>query len=214
MLTILRIFVFVTLMGSLALSFAADPAAGKGKTAACGGCHGADGNSVAPTFPRLAGQNMRYLKNQLSAFKSGARENEMMQPMAANLSEKDMEDISAYYAAQEQIFSTDDEQYLDEDEDIEVTDELIAAGKKFYRGGNTKSGAAACTGCHGPDGSGNEPAGFPMVKGQYALVIAKALRDFKSGQRSSDTSTMMPMIAKKMTDEEINAVASYISSMR
>lgn len=210
--TKIQLFLWIILMGVLNLSFAAgNVGAGKQKTAACASCHGSDGNSIAPLFPRLAGQHTRYLTNQLTAFKSQSRNNETMQAMTSSLSEQDIENISAYYTQQKPKFSIDDEQYIDEDEEIPVTQELIDQGKKFYRGGNTDTGVSACIACHGVTGLGNEPAGFPVVKGQYAAYVAKALIDFKSGERSN---AMMQLIAKKMSPEEFNAVSAYISSMR
>ncbi len=211
----LRLLVFAVLASFMDVSFAEGNAnVGKQKAAPCASCHGANGNSASPMFPRLAGQHIRYLVTQLNAFKTKIRPNEMMQAMASGLSEQDIEDISAYYVKQKPKFTSDEEQFIDEDEEILVTPKLILEGKILYRGGNANTGVAACIACHGPTGRGNEPAGFPVLTGQHAAYIAEALLDFSSGERNNDMSAMMQMIARKMTREEINAVSAYISSIR
>jgi len=207
---------FGLLAGSFfALSaFAAEGTLGKQKAAACSGCHGEDGNSVSPLFPRLAGQYPDYLKSQLLAFKAADRSDESMQAMAQGLDDSAIEAVSQYYAEKSALFSSEEDQYLDEDEDIEVTEELVAAGKILYLSGNKKSGVTACLACHGADGLGNKPANFPVIKGQYAFYVAKTLRDFQSGERPNDRALMMSSLAERMTAEEINSVAAYISTMR
>lgn len=212
--TTVKFFVALIIIFAVSLDVAGEADNVKQKTAACAGCHGADGNSVSGNFPKLAGQYKNYLKQQIKAFKDGSRIDEMMQSMVTNLSNQDIEDISGYYAKQKIKFNSDEDQYLDEDEEIEVTPELINIGQKLYRGGNRDTGVAACIACHGPNGLGNEPARFPLVKGQYAFYVAKSLKGFKSGERNNDMSSMMQMVAKKMTMDEIHAVSSYISSLR
>lgn len=186
----------------------------KAKAASCVGCHGDDGNSIAPTFPRLAGQHVGYLSKQLLHFKNKTRSDAMMQGMATALSDGDIKQLANYYASQKAKYSAkDDELYVDEDEEIQVTKTLIAEGKKIYLGGNSESGVAACTACHGPTGKGNPSAGFPVIAGQYPLYIAKSLQAYKSGERS-DPSSMMALIAKKISQREINSVSAYISNLR
>ena len=138
-----------------------DAEAGKVKAAACGACHGADGNSAAPNFPKLAGQNARYLSKQINDIKSGARPVPMMGALVANLSEQDIADISAYYASQSMSIgkAKDDA-------------EMLALGARVYRGGNETTGTAACAACHSPTGAGNAAAGFPSLGGQHAARIA------------------------------------------
>lgn len=97
--TVLLAAVAVLLVGANAQA-AGDAAAGKSKAASCGACHGPDGNSTNPLWPKLAGQHAAYLVKQLEAFKSGERKDPLMSPMAAGLSEQDMKDLAAYYAAQ------------------------------------------------------------------------------------------------------------------
>jgi cytochrome c553 len=194
------------LLAGLLLAFgigavqAADVAAGKAKANACAACHGVDGNSPAPMFPKLAGQHASYLEKQLKDFKTQTRIDPTMNAMVAALSDEDTADISAYFASQEGT--------------IEVADiEKITLGEKLYRGGNPESGLAACLSCHGPTGTGNEPAGFPSLSGQHVTYLEKALNDFKSETRTNDVSEMMRNTAGRMTLKEIKAVSSYISGL-
>jgi len=174
--------------------------AGKAKSAVCAGCHGADGNSANPTWPKLAGQHASYIAKQLADFKGKKRSDPLMSSQATGLSEQDMADLSAYFSKQTGSQGAADEK-------------LAAAGAKLYRGGNKKKGIAACIACHGPTGAGNPAAKFPMLSGQHAPYIEKAMNDFRSGARSNDMNNMMRNIAEKMSDKEIKAVASYISGL-
>ncbi|OOZ42538.1 c-type cytochrome [Solemya elarraichensis gill symbiont] len=182
-------------------SFAADAAAGKAKTAMCAGCHMADGNSVNPDWPSLAGQHADYIAKQLADFKAGVRTDATMAPMVAALSEEDMADIAAYFEGQTAKGG-------------EADPELVEAGKAMYVSGNASTGVAACAACHGPTGSGNPAAKFPSLQGQHAKYTAKQLRDFRSGARGNDAGKMMQDIAASMTDAEIEAVASYVQGLR
>lgn len=198
--------------------------AGKGKAASCAGCHGEAGNSMMPSFPKLAGQHPTYLVNQLNAFKDGSRKEATMSSIAQSLSEQDMLDIAAFYEAQTisknplPVLDDDDDED-DEDED-EVTkepvdiDTLLAKGSDLYRNGDLESEVSACIACHGPNGEGNRPASFPSLKWQHADYLIKTLKDYKSGARGNMPDNMMHMIAKKMTDEEIEAVSYHISVMK
>jgi cytochrome c553 len=177
-----------------------DKAAGETKAAACTTCHGPAGNSASGEWPKLAGQHAIYLSKQLADFKSGARKNPIMSPTAAPLTEQDIADISAYFAAQKPTAG-------------EADPALVQAGEKLYRGGNGETGVPACMACHGPNGAGNPPAGYPVLSGQHAPYTVIQLRAYKSGERSNDLNSMMRTIAGKMTDAEIEAVASYISGL-
>ncbi len=189
--------------------------AGKSKAATCAGCHGEDGNSMAPIFPRLAGQNEAFLVRELTDFKGHLREDPSMEAFAAALSEQDIEDLSAYFASKKPILAkASDEEYVDEDEEIPVTRELISQGKVLFLAGNETTHVPACTGCHGPSGSGNPAAGFPKLKGQFLPYLVKALNDFREENRTNDDGAMMRTIAKKMTKAEINSVSAYISRLR
>src|SRR3990167_4479707 len=126
---------------------AGDAAAGQGKVAVCGACHGADGNSLVPTFPKLAGQGERYLLKQLHDIKSGARAVVPMTGMLSSLSEQDLADIAAYFASQNMGVGAADPK-------------LVARGQELFRGGKLDQGMPACTGCHSPTGAGNAAADF------------------------------------------------------
>ena len=191
----------ISLISSISPAWAGgDATAGKAKSATCAGCHGMDGNSVNPEWPKLAGQGDRYLDKQLQDFKGGARNNATMAPMVAALNEQDMADLSAFFSSQTvQVGSADEK--------------LVELGQKIYRGGNAASGVSACTGCHGPSGAGNPAAGFPSLSGQHARYVEIQLNAFKSGERSNDAGKMMRTIASKMTEQEIKAVASYVQGL-
>jgi len=175
--------------------------AGKTKSAACAACHGPDGNSpVNPIWPKLAGQHPGYLEKQLKDFKSGDRKDPTMSGMAAPLSEQDMADLSAYFSSQTSQGGT-------------AAEDMVAAGEKLYRGGNSDTGVAACMACHGPTGSGNPAANFPVLSGQHASYVEKALKDFRAGTRDNDLNNMMQGVAERMTDAEVAAVAQYIQGL-
>jgi len=178
-----------------------DPEAGKTKAASCAACHGADGNSVNPEWPKLAGQHEKYLTRQLGYFQHGERENSTMSGMSANLSERDTEDIAAYYASQQRTIGAADP-------------ELVELGQRIYRSGNSESGVAPCMGCHGPNGAGNPAAAYPSLRGQHAQYIENQLHGFAEGKRANDNAKkMMQILAARMTNREIRAVASYIQGL-
>ena len=180
-----------------------DAEAGKTKAAACGGCHGVDGNSMVPTFPKLAGQNEKYIVNQLKAFKTGnGRSNDIMNGMAAALSEQDMKDIGAYYYTQKLSAAAPHDAGK------------LALGREIYKGGNLQTRLPACQACHGPRGAGMPGNGYPQLGGQYADYTRAQLMAFKNGERSTDDKAIMRDIAKMMSDEEIDAVAQYIASLK
>ena len=190
-----------------------DAAAGQTKAAACGACHGADGNS-APGFPRLAGQGAKYIFKQLSDFKAGRRVNATMQGMAMPLSEQDMADVAAYFSAQKAGVDA-------------AKADLVKKGEKVFRGGNAKTGLAACAGCHNPAGKGNALAGFPRLGGQHADYVKAQLQAFRAAgrgdlgdmvKRTNDAAKAgeagpMQMVAAKLSDEEIEAVSSFVAGL-
>ncbi len=194
-------------------AMAGDAAAGKALTTACAACHGADGNSMAPTFPKLAGLGEKYLLKQLEDIQKGAakggRDVPEMTGQLASLSQTDLENIAAYYASKEMSLSgsKDDK-------------ELLELGAKIYRAGNKDVGVPACIGCHSPTGAGNAPAGFPKLGGQHADYIAKQLRDFRAGAEYTDKGRrndgdirIMRSGVARMSDKEIDAVANYIAGL-
>ncbi|CAM3302179.1 cytochrome c4 [Pseudomonas floridensis] len=192
-------------LGLCASSHAADPAgdaaAGQAKTAVCGACHGPDGNSLAPNFPKLAGQGERYLLKQLREIKDGKRVVVEMTGMLNNLSDQDLADISAYYARQKGSIGA-------------ASPDLVARGEALFRGGKLDQGLPACTGCHLPDGTGNAQAGFPHLSGQHADYIKKQLTAFREGDRTNDGDTMvMRAIAAKLSNKDIEALAQYIQGL-
>jgi cytochrome c553 len=199
----------LALASGAAAQGAAQPDLLKGKQVAaqvCAACHAADGNSLAPANPKLAGQIPEYLYKQLVNFKpQGAskpeRENAIMTGMVAALSDADMKSVAAYYAVQAL------QPAIARDKDV------VALGQKLYRGGNIETGLPACSGCHGPDGSGI-PAQFPRIAGQYAEYIEAQLKAFRSGARANDVNGMMRGVAARMTDNEIRAVAEYTAGLR
>lgn len=195
-------FVTLALLASATIQAqaAGNAAAGKAKAAVCAACHGADGNSAAPNFPKLAGLDAAYIAKQLADFKSGARKDPLMAPMVAGLSKKDMENLGAYYAGQKRNpgVASADKDTLDK-------------AKLLYRGGSPKMGIPACMGCHGPAGNGI-PVRFPAVSGQHASYSQKQLLDFKSGSRSNDGNVMGP-IAFKLSEAEIRAVSEYMAGL-
>ena len=180
---------------------AGDAAAGQAKAAVCGACHGPDGNSMAPNFPKLAGQGERYLNKQLHDIKSGKRQVLEMTGLLTNLSDQDLADIAAYFASQKGSVGAADPK-------------VVARGEELFRGGKLDQGMPACTGCHSPNGAGNAAAGFPHLGGQHAQYVAKQLTDFREGNRTNDGDTMvMRSIAAKLSNKDIEAVSSYIQGL-
>ena len=172
----------------------------------CAACHGADGNSVAATNPKIAGQLPEYLQKQLDDFKAQtgkkpARESAIMTPMAANLSDDDIQSLAAYYSGQKLRPAS----AADKD--------LAALGQKIWRGGNAASGVPACAGCHGPAGAGL-PGQYPRLAGQYAEYVAAQLKAFKDGARANDPNAAMRGVAARLTEREIRAVSEYAAGLR
>lgn len=194
----------IGILGLLALAgfahAAGDAEAGKTKAAVCIACHMTDGNSVNPIWPKLAGQHALYLNEQINMFKSGARVDPLMAPMVAPLSPEDIQDLAAFFSTQARTPGQADPAQA-------------ALGEKLYRAGNSQTGVAACSGCHGPAGSGNPGADFPSLHGQHAAYLEKTLKDFRSGTRTTDPNKMMRDIAAKLSDAEIAAVTQYIQGL-
>ena len=180
---------------------AGDAAAGQAKTAVCGACHNPDGNSLAPNFPKLAGQGERYLTKQLHDIKDGKRTVLEMTGMLTAFSDQDLADIAAYFSSQKGSVGAADPA-------------LVKRGEELFRGGDMKAGLPACTGCHSPNGAGLAAAGFPHLGGQHASYIAKQLTAFREGDRSNDGDLMtMRTIAAKLSNKDIEALSSYIQGL-
>lgn len=182
---------------------AADPVKGqKIASTVCIACHNADGNSTIATYPKLAGQSAEYLYKQLKSFKSvdgkpAERPNASMMGMAGGLSDADMHDVAAWFASQ----SMKPGQAKNKD--------TLELGKKLYRAGDLSKGLAACAGCHGPAGAG-VPVQYPRLAGQHADYVETQLKAFRTGERNNAS---MKLVALKMTDAEVKAVADYIAGL-
>ncbi|WP_422422580.1 c-type cytochrome [Pseudomonas sp. GZD-222] len=178
-----------------------DAAAGQAKTAVCGACHNPDGNSMAPNFPKLAGQGEKYLEKQLHDIKSGKRTVLEMTGMLAAFNDQDMADIAAYFSSQKGSVGAADPK-------------LVERGRALFNGGDIDKGLPACTGCHSPNGAGLALAGFPHLGGQHATYVAKQLTDFREGNRTNDgDATTMRTIAAKLSNKDIEALSSYIQGL-
>ena len=180
--------------------YAGDVAAGKEKSQVCAACHGADGNSVNPVWPKLAGQHPGYIFKQLKDFHSGSRKNVQMTPLTASLSEEDMHDIAAYYSSQKIKIGS-------------VSPELLVVGEKLFRAGDASKGLPACMACHGPNGAGNAIASFPALSGQHAEYTKIQLLAFRDNKRTNDINKVMQIVSEKMTTDEIDAVSNYIQGL-
>jgi cytochrome c553 len=183
--------------------------AGATKAAVCSACHGPNGNSANPEWPRLAGQSAVYIAQQLRLFRSGTRENPIMKPLAAGLSDQDISDLAVYYQAQTVA-------------GLEADPSFWKAGSNLYRRGDKAREIPACIACHGPVGRGNIVGGYPALRAQQSVYVVKQLNDYASGARYTGTnvssadpnSVMMLTIAKRLTPEDIRNVASYVQGMR
>lgn len=203
----------ISLLVCLFLGFSASAVAqgdaenGKAKSVTCGACHGVDGNSAIAMNPKLAGQHTNYLVKQLTEFKLASqtggkegRNNAVMNGMAAVLSEQDILDLSVYFSGQEATPG-------------ETSEDAVAQGNKLYVGGDLQRGITACIACHGPKGNGTSLSGFPDISGQHSDYIAAQLKAFRSGERANSLNGMMADIAKRMTDEDIRVISSYVSGL-
>lgn len=162
-------------------------------------CHGADGESSSPVFPRLAGQNAAYVARQLADYRSGRRKSTTMQPMVEDLAPADFEALGAWFASRPpQVHAVDD-------------GELASVGRFVYTRGNPWSGVAACAGCHGAKADGN--ATLPRLAGQHAQYTENQLRQFGKRERTNDNAVMHG-IAAKLTELEAKAVSAYLAGLK
>lgn len=201
---------FASTLGAVALataSFAVQaqavkPDAAKGAAfygQVCVACHAADGNSVLPANPKLAGQFPEYLNKQLQELKSGKRENAVMKGFASMMSDEDMRNVAHWLSTQKPALGTSTDK------------DMVALGEKIFRGGIADRQIAACAGCHSPNGAGI-PAQYPRLSGQHAEYTASQLTAFRDGIRKNNL--QMTQVAAKMNDREIKAVADYIAGLR
>lgn len=179
-----------------------DATAGQGKAAVCGACHGMDGNSADPQYPKLAGQHESYIARQLTSFKAGKRQNPIMLGMATPLSEQDMHDIGAYFASKTVRPGVAD-------------DALVKQGETLYREGDPSRGIPACMACHLVDGRGNPGAIYPQLAGQHAQYVEATLKSWHDGTvwGTDAHAQIMPAIAQKLDAKDITALASYIEGL-
>jgi len=194
------VFLF-TLSCSFVVNAVGSPQAGEVKSATCVACHGEKGVSSNPSFPSLAGQHVAYFLKQLNDFKQdGTRPNLVMAPLVAGLSQQDKEDLAAYYATLPLPEGVTPKKYLHR-------------GEQLYRGGDFEKHIAACIACHGPQGTGNAEAGFPVVSGQQSGYTVLQLEQFKDKKRHNDLNSIMQDISARMSTEDMNAVAHYIAGL-
>src|SRR6267154_5472361 len=169
----------------------------------CAACHGADGNSVSPANPSIAGQHAEYITLQLMHFQTGIRANAVMQAMVAKLTPEDMQALGVFFAQQKTKPSAAKDR------------ELVAAGQKIFRGGNASTGLPACAACHSPDGAGI-PSRYPRLGGQHADYALAQLKAFKAGERGMDkggkdaNGRVMAQVAARLSDQEMQALVQYV----
>lgn len=192
-----------------------DPAGGTTKAAVCAACHGPAGKSAVPEWPKLAGQGSVYTYKQLEHFKCATlaadqqkaqkcepRMDPVMSPQAAALSEQDMKDVAAYFAAQPLAPGV-------------ASKDAVAIAEPIYRGGIPDRKVPACLACHGPTGAGNAAAGYPRIGGQHATYTADELRRYRAGERKAGLNgQMMSAVAAGLSDQEIDALASYLNGLQ
>lgn len=181
-----------------------DAARGKAKTEVCTACHGPDGNSVNPIWPKIAGQSYKYLVKQLIEYRKGQqgdRFDPVMFGMVQSLSDQDINDLAAFYSTQTETAGS-------------AKPEGIELGKRLYQGGDPAKGIPACgPSCHGMLGEGLAAAGIPKLSGQQIDYTIDQLKKFRSDARKDDVYEIMRDIAKRMSDEEIKAVSNYVAGL-
>ncbi|UTA47765.1 cytochrome c4 [Simiduia sp. 21SJ11W-1] len=206
----------VTMLGLVAMSqlaFAGDAKNGETLATGCAACHGADGNSPAPNFPKLAGLGEKYLLKQLQDIQAGERVIPEMAGQLDNMSAQDLADLAAFFdAGTMQLSGSNKDAEVQINSGAKVSS--LALGEQLYRAGNLETKVPSCMGCHSPGGTGNEPAGYPRLGGQYAAYIEKQLKDFRAGNRTNDgDNKIMRDVAAQLSDAEISAVANYIAGL-
>ena len=183
---------------------------GATKAAVCAACHGPSGNSTNPDWPKLAGQSAVYIAEQLRLFRAGARDNPIMKPLVANLSDQDISDLAVYYEAQTPV-------------GLEADPSYWKSGQALYVRGDKVRDIPACVACHGPGGRGNLAAGYPALRAQQSVYVVKQLTDYASGARykgaqdpatASRNGVMMLTVAKRLSSTDMRDLASYVQGLR
>jgi cytochrome c553 len=193
-------------------AFAGDIALGESQANACAVCHGENGNSLSPAYPKLAGLGEKYLLKQLNDIKAGTRNVAMMAGQLDAKSDAELDALAAYYASQTLQLSGAKELTVRLNSGQEV--DALVLGETIYRSGNHETKVPACSGCHSPSGKGNGPAGYPRLGGQHADYISAQLKAFRSGVRDNDgDSRTMRSVAKLLSDAEVESLANYIAGL-
>lgn len=205
----LRLVSCLFLLAAASLGRAAEPSAAapapdlaKGQalsTGVCAACHSSDGSRGSPANPILQGQHADYLVKQLVEYKEGQRDNPVMKAMAASLARADMRNVAAFYAAKQAKPG------------FAKSKATATFGEKIFRGGIADRSVPACSGCHGPSGTGI-PAQYPRLAGQHADYLEAQLLAFRSGTRRNNA--VMTGVAAKLNDREIKAVSDYLAGLR
>ncbi|CCN70193.1 c-type cytochrome [Vibrio nigripulchritudo] len=202
-----KLVLILSLLASCSVWAQGSIEAGKAKSVTCSACHGADGNSLIPINPNLAGQHAKYLEKQLKDLKLGGqtggkqgRYDPAMSAMAVPLSDEDIADLSAYFSSLPIAESS-------------TPEDVVDRGRVLYAVGDLERGITACIACHGPRGNGTELSGFPKISGQHADYIKGQLVKFRSGDRNNDMNAMMRDISKKLTDDDIEILSKYVGGL-
>jgi cytochrome c553 len=175
-----------------------DPAAGKDKSLLCQGCHGEVGMSVEPLAPNLAGQYSKYIIKQVHNFQSGTRIHQIMSAVVATVNDKDLADIAAYFASLKKMHGKGSDNKV---------------GEQLFLHGDMSRMMVACVNCHGVRGKGKTPTNpvFPVIGGQNKEYLVGQLINFRDGDRGNSPGGVMNIITQKLTDDELNALADYLS---
>lgn len=194
-----------------------DAKAGQAKATACAACHGPDGNPSVALYPRIAGQSERYVAEQIALIRNGQRTSgavAAMLPFVQDLTAQDMRDLGAYFATQKSGAGLSDDSVVTEGPYKDK--KFYEIGQQLYRGGDAARGIPACMACHGPTGAGNPGPAFPHVAGQHADYVARRLQEYQAGTAQltqTKLSNIMNTVAKPLTAQEIQALASYIQGL-
>ena len=175
-----------------------DPVAGAEKSQLCQGCHGTEGISLEGLIPKLAGQYGKYIAKELRNYQSGTRSHQIMNAMAATISDDDLADITAYFSSRKKMKG--------DGKDNEI-------GRKLFTHGDISRTIVACINCHGVSGKGLTPktSMFPVIGGQQRDYIRRQLINFRKGDRTNSPNGIMNRITQNLTDNELEALAEYVS---
>jgi cytochrome c553 len=210
MVVVFSTFVMVADAFSSSEVYAGDIEKGKELAGAtgCMGCHGADGNSPVPNFPKIAGLGSKYIYRQLQNVRDGNRIIASMAGLVDNYDDVQLKDLAVFYNSQ--TLQITGAKPLEVKVNAGIKVDSLKIGARVYRAGNLDTNVPSCIGCHSPRGLGNEPAGYPRLGGQYPEYIAKQLRAYRDGEREHE---IMNTVAKNMTNAEIDSVANFIAGL-